>query len=69
MVTPEKIERINFLAKKAKTIGLTEEEKEEQKILREEYLQNFRSNFKNQLETIKFVDEDGVPVERTPIKS
>lgn len=34
------IERINELAKKAKTVGLTDEEKEEQAKLRKEYVQS-----------------------------
>ena len=54
----EKIDRINFLANKSKKEGLTEEEKQEQKKLREEYLKNFRENFRKQLECIKIVDKE-----------
>ena len=39
-----KIERINFLAKKQKGEGLTPEEKEEQAILRREYIDSFKRN-------------------------
>lgn len=54
------IDRINQLAKKAKSIeGLTEKEKEEQKDLREKYLQNFRVNFKKTLNSVVIVDKDG----------
>ncbi|MGN0134951.1 MAG: DUF896 domain-containing protein [Anaerotignum sp.] len=49
--------RINELAKKAKTVGLTEEEKIEQNLLRQEFLIKFRANFKAQLDKIEFVDE------------
>ena len=55
----EKIERINALARKAKEEGLSESEKKEQQLLREEYLANFRANFRAHLERIRFVDEDG----------
>ena len=48
--------RINELAKKAKTVGLTE--KEEQTLLRQEFLIKFRANFKTQLDNIEIVDED-----------
>ena len=48
--------RINFLAKKSKTVGLSQQEKEEQQILRKEYLANFRENFKKQLNNIEIVD-------------
>lgn len=50
------IERINFLAKKSKGEGLTSEEKEEQKKLRQSYVAAFRKNFKTQLDCIEIVD-------------
>lgn len=53
----EKILRINELAKKSKEEGLTEEEKLEQKELREEYLAAIRKNFRNTLESIEIVDK------------
>lgn len=56
MVTKEKIARINELAKKKKTVGLNEQELDEQQKLREEYLKQFRENFKAQLEQIEIVD-------------
>ncbi len=55
-----KIDRINELAKKAKTSeGLTEEEKAEQKILRQEYINSFKANLISQLENTYIVDENG----------
>lgn len=53
----DKIDRINYLANKSKKEGLTDEEKVEQKKLREEYLKNFRNNLKSQLDSIKIVRE------------
>ncbi len=50
-----KINRINELAKKSKKGGLTEDEKVEQKLLREEYLAAVRKNFKAQLDNIEIV--------------
>lgn len=55
----EKIKRINELAKKSKSIGLTEEETAEQKKLRAEYIASFRSDLKNTLESIVIADKDG----------
>ena len=52
-----KIDRINELAKKSKTQGLTAEEKEEQNNLRHEYLALVRRNFKAQLDSIRFTDD------------
>ncbi len=56
MLSEDKIKRINELANKKKASGLTEEEAKEQKQLREEYLENFRKNFKQQLDNIEIVD-------------
>ncbi len=52
----KKIDRINELAKKSKTTGLTDIEKAEQKSLREEYLNAVRKSFKAQLDNIEIVD-------------
>ena len=49
------IERINELYKKSKAEGLTEEEKKEQKELREYYLEVFRNNMKTQMDGVKKV--------------
>ncbi|MGN7357124.1 DUF896 domain-containing protein [Paenibacillus sp. SAF-054] len=51
------VERINELARKHKETGLTKEETEERAKLREKYLQNVRRNFKAQLETIEWVED------------
>ena len=54
----EKIDRINFLARKAKSEeGLTPEEKAEQDALRKEYIASFRSSLKAQLDNIKFKED------------
>ena len=55
----EKIDRINALAKKAKTEGLTEEEKAEQKTLREEYIAGFRKNLRGILDNTYIQTPDG----------
>lgn len=53
------IERINELAKKAKTVGLTEQEKEEQKKLRREYIDSVVGNLRSQLDNTYVLDEQG----------
>ncbi len=59
-MTQEKIDRINFLARKSKTPeGLTEEEKAEQQILRREYIDSFKRSLVGQLENTYIVDEKG----------
>jgi len=55
----ERLKRINELAKKAKTVGLTEEEIRERDILRKEYLAAFRQNMMQQLDNVYLVDENG----------
>ncbi len=54
-----KIDRINELARKSKSIDLTEEEKAEQAVLRREFLREIRADLKLSLDNIEFVDEDG----------
>ncbi|MTW84887.1 DUF896 domain-containing protein [Virgibacillus dakarensis] len=66
MIGKEKLERINTLAKKSKSEGLTDKEKQEQHELRQEYLKNVRKSFKNQLKTMTVVDWEGNDV--TPQK-
>ncbi len=55
----EKINRINELYKKSKAEGLTEEEKKEQALLREEYIANVRANLRGQLNNISIQNADG----------
>ncbi|MFU2163621.1 DUF896 family protein [Streptococcus pluranimalium] len=62
----EKINRINELAKKKKTVGLTDQEKQEQEKLRREYIDGYRQSLRHHIEGIKLVDEDGNDV--TPEK-
>ena len=50
MITEEKIKRINELARKSKAEGLTDAEKEEQQILRREYIDAFKANLRAQLD-------------------
>jgi uncharacterized protein YnzC (UPF0291/DUF896 family) len=60
MLNPEKIDRLNVLARKKKAGSLTEAETAEQAELRAEYLDNLRKSFREQLDSIKFVeDEEG----------
>ena len=53
------IERINFLAKKQREEGLTEEEKAEQAKLRKEYIDSVTGNLRAQLDITYVVDENG----------
>lgn len=52
----EEIERINALAKKSREEGLSDAEKEEQKALRQKYIDEFKKNLRSQLENIEIVD-------------
>lgn len=65
-MTEEKIARINALYHKSKTEGLSEEEKAEQKALREEYIASIRNNMKQTLESVKIQRPDGsiTPVQK-----
>ena len=54
-----KIDRINVLAKKSKTEGLTEEEKQEQAVLRREYIDAVKASLCANLDHTYLVDEKG----------
>ena len=54
-----KIDRINALAHKAKSVGLTEEEKAEQAEPRKEYRAAGRGNLRAQLNNISIKEADG----------
>lgn len=58
-MTQEKIDRINELARKQKSVGLTEEEKQEQYTLRREYIDAFKMSLVSQLENTYIVRPDG----------
>lgn len=62
-ITENDIKRINELSHKSKAEGLTDEEKAEQKKLREEYVAAIKGNIRSQLENIKVVDENGNEVD------
>ena len=64
-MTEEKIKRINALARKQKTEGLTEEEKQEQYILRREYIEAYKQSLISQLENTVIVEPDGT---RRPVR-
>ncbi|MBU5472829.1 DUF896 domain-containing protein [Roseburia sp. MSJ-14] len=54
-----KIERINALARKSKAEGLTEAEKKEQALLRQEYIASVKRNLQAQLNNIDMINTDG----------
>ena len=59
MTIDEKIKRINELYHKSQGEGLTEEEKEEQKQLRQDYVASIRNNLSAELKNIRIVEPDG----------
>ena len=61
-----KIARINELAKKQKTAGLSEEEKTEQAILRKEYIEAYKRSLVSQLENLYFIEPDGTKTKVVP---
>lgn len=58
MISKKLIERINFLYRKSNNEGLTEEEKEEQALLRRQYLDAIRARVKHSLDQMIFIDGD-----------
>ena len=58
-MTNEKIARINELAKKSKTTGLTDAEKVEQQALRQEYVADVKASLRAQLNNTSIQEPDG----------
>lgn len=58
-MTEEKIARINELAKKKKTVGLTSKELAEQKVLRLEYIESYKRSLEQQLDNTYILYPDG----------
>ncbi|MGN0693507.1 MAG: DUF896 domain-containing protein [Lentihominibacter sp.] len=56
-ITKEMIDRINHLAHKKKTIGLTPAEQKEQKALYKEYLAAIRGQVRSSLDNVRFVED------------
>jgi len=55
----KKIDRINELSRKSKSVGLTEEEVSEQTMLRNEYREAFRRSLSSQLDNMSVMTPDG----------
>lgn len=62
----ERVKRINELAQKSRTVGLTEEEKAEQQRLRQEYVKAFRAGLDGMLDGVFVAGQNGQAV---PIKA
>lgn len=69
MLSKEKMARINELARKAKSSGLTEAEAKEQSTLRSEYLSTFRSSMLETLTNTTIIDPNGKDVTPAKIKA
>ena len=55
----QKIDRINELYKKSKAEGMTDAERKEKKILRQQYIELIRRNLRSQLNNIDIEEKDG----------
>ncbi|WP_042348781.1 DUF896 domain-containing protein [Bacillus massiliigorillae] len=68
MLSKEKIARINELANKSKSEGLTPAEAKEQTQLRGEYLRTFRKSMANTIENMTIIDPEGNDVTPDRVK-
>lgn len=59
MTMDETIKRINELYHKSQVVGLTEDEKIEQKELRQKYIDSIKGNLRGQLENMSIQRPDG----------
>lgn len=62
----KKIDRINELARKQKSEGLTPEEREEQAVLRREYIESYKRSLVAQLENMYILEPDGTKKKVVP---
>ncbi len=53
------VDRINELARKKKTVGLTEAEVKEHEALRRQYIDEFKENLRLTLDNVYMQQEDG----------
>ena len=67
----QKIDRINELARKKKTVGLSPAEAQEQEALRREYIDGFRANMEAVLAGVVIQRPDGskTPLQKKPNKN
>ncbi len=68
MITQQTIDRINELAHKSKKEGLTPAEKEEQKKLRQEYIEAIRGNIRSQLDNVDILEADGTTTHLSDVR-
>ena len=59
MITQEMIDRINTLYHKSQSVGLSDQENEEQKTLRKAYIEAIRTNMRANLDHISIQEADG----------
>lgn len=59
MTMDETIQRINELYHKSQSVGLTEDEKTEQRALRQKYIDSIKDNLRGQLENMSIQRPDG----------
>ncbi len=57
LVSDAEIKRINELSKKSKASGLTAEEKEEQQMLRQKYIDAMKASLRSSLDSIRYVED------------
>jgi uncharacterized protein YnzC (UPF0291/DUF896 family) len=57
VVSDAEIKRINELSKKSREVGLTDEEKSEQKALRQKYIDAVKLSLKSNLDSIRYVED------------
>ncbi len=68
MLEKMKINRINELSRKKKSVGLTTDEKIEQEQLRKEYLKSFRTHMKGTIENTTILDPNGNDITPSKVK-